>query len=137
MKKGQMNGLNLSGPFLCAEAYVRDFLHRQSYEYVMMFFKKTNTLWSSTSLLLTLSQVLIGGLADTWPARTTWTTEELLKNYGDTAFKLSQRSRHKIRMKLKDYVAYMKVQHDEDPLYIFDEKVPFQSCCPLCTVLRQ
>ncbi|XP_004237935.2 lysine-specific demethylase JMJ21 [Solanum lycopersicum] len=66
--------------------------------------------------------VLIGGLADTWPARTTWTTEGLLKNYGDTAFKLSQRSRHKIRMKLKDYVAYMKVQHDEDPLYIFDEK---------------
>ncbi|XP_059279731.1 lysine-specific demethylase JMJ21 isoform X1 [Lycium ferocissimum] len=66
--------------------------------------------------------VLIGGLADTWPARTTWTTEELLKNYGDTAFKLSQRSRHKIRMKLKDYVSYTKVQHDEDPLYIFDEK---------------
>ncbi|XP_049349579.1 F-box protein At1g78280 [Solanum verrucosum] len=66
--------------------------------------------------------VLIGGLADTWPARTTWTTEELLKKYGDTAFKLSQRSRHKIRMKLKDYVSYMKVQHDEDPLYIFDEK---------------
>ncbi|CAN4092437.1 unnamed protein product [Withania somnifera] len=66
--------------------------------------------------------VLIGGLADNWPARSTWTTEELLKKYGDTAFKLSQRSRHKIRMKLKDYVSYMKVQHDEDPLYIFDEK---------------
>ncbi|CAN4122310.1 unnamed protein product [Withania somnifera] len=44
------------------------------------------------------------------------------KKYGDTAFKLSQRSRHKIRMKLKDYLSYMKVQHDEDPLYIFDEK---------------
>ncbi|KAK4365163.1 hypothetical protein RND71_016521 [Anisodus tanguticus] len=66
--------------------------------------------------------VLIGGLANTWPARTTWTIEELLKNYGDTAFKLSQRSRHKIRMTLKDYVSYTKVQHDEDPLYIFDEK---------------
>lgn len=26
-------------------------------------------------------------------------------------------------MKFKDYVAYMNVQHDEDPLYIFDYKV--------------
>lgn len=26
-------------------------------------------------------------------------------------------------MKFKDYVSYMKVQHDEDPLYIFDDKV--------------
>ncbi|XP_075082440.1 lysine-specific demethylase JMJ21 isoform X1 [Nicotiana tabacum] len=66
--------------------------------------------------------VLIAGLADTWPASTTWTTEELLKKYEDTAFKLSQRSRHKIKIKLKEYVSYIKLQHDEDPLYIFDEK---------------
>lgn len=26
-------------------------------------------------------------------------------------------------MTFKDYVSYMKVQHDEDPLYIFDHKV--------------
>lgn len=63
------------------------------------------------------------GLADTWPARHTWTTEQLLLNYGDVAFKISQRSSRKIKMKFKDYVSYMKLQHDEDPLYIFDEKV--------------
>jgi len=26
-------------------------------------------------------------------------------------------------MKLKDYVSYMQLQHDEDPLYIFDDEV--------------
>lgn len=69
------------------------------------------------------SQVMLTGLADTWPARHKWTTDQLLLNYENVAFKISQRSSRKISMKLKDYVSYMKVQHDEDPLYIFDEKV--------------
>ncbi|KNA15547.1 hypothetical protein SOVF_097330 [Spinacia oleracea] len=66
--------------------------------------------------------VLVAGLADTWPAREKWTLDQLLLNYGDTIFRLSQRSPNKIKMKLKDYVSYIKLQHDEDPLYIFDEK---------------
>ncbi|XP_062026333.1 lysine-specific demethylase JMJ21-like [Rosa rugosa] len=66
--------------------------------------------------------VLLTGLADAWPARRTWTLDHLLQNYGDTAFKISQRSSRKISMTFKDYVSYMKVQHDEDPLYIFDHK---------------
>ncbi|KAL5992533.1 hypothetical protein ACLOJK_013452 [Asimina triloba] len=68
--------------------------------------------------------VLLTDLAETWPARSTWTTDQLIQNYGDTPFKISQRSSKKITMKLKDYVAYTKLQHDEDPLYIFDDKVP-------------
>ncbi|XAR62141.1 hypothetical protein NMG60_11016777 [Bertholletia excelsa] len=66
--------------------------------------------------------VLLSGLADTWPARNTWTIDQLLLKYGDTPFKISQRSAQKISMKFKDYVSYMQIQHDEDPLYIFDEK---------------
>ncbi|CAJ1974081.1 unnamed protein product [Sphenostylis stenocarpa] len=66
--------------------------------------------------------VMLSGLADTWPARHKWTTDQLLLNYGDVAFKISQRGARKISMKFKDYVSYMKIQHDEDPLYIFDEK---------------
>ncbi|XP_058087090.1 lysine-specific demethylase JMJ21 isoform X2 [Magnolia sinica] len=66
--------------------------------------------------------VLLTDLAETWPARSTWTTDQLLQNYGDTAFKISQRSSKKITMRFTDYVAYMKLQHDEDPLYIFDDK---------------
>ncbi|KAI7741220.1 hypothetical protein M8C21_019779 [Ambrosia artemisiifolia] len=66
--------------------------------------------------------VLVPGLADTWEARKTWTPEQMLSKYGDTSFRISQRSSNKIAMKLKDYVFYMQEQHDEDPLYIFDDK---------------
>ncbi|TQE12648.1 hypothetical protein C1H46_001668 [Malus baccata] len=67
-------------------------------------------------------QVLLTGLADAWPAKHTWTFDQLLQKYGDTAFIISQKSAHKVSMKFKDYVSYLKIQHDEDPLYIFDHK---------------
>ncbi|KAI3751617.1 hypothetical protein L2E82_22708 [Cichorium intybus] len=66
--------------------------------------------------------VLISGLTDTWAARKTWTPEQLLLKYGDKPFRISQRSAKKLSMKFKDYVSYMQEQHDEDPLYIFDDK---------------
>lgn len=68
-------------------------------------------------------QVLVSGLADSWVAKKTWTPDQLVNKYGDTQFRISQRSANKISMKLKDYVSYMQEQHDEDPLYIFDDKV--------------
>ncbi|XVF39550.1 hypothetical protein PTKIN_Ptkin01aG0043200 [Pterospermum kingtungense] len=66
--------------------------------------------------------VLLTGLADTWPARDTWTIDKLQLKYGDTEFRISQRGPGKVSIKFKDYVSYMKQQHDEDPLYIFDDK---------------
>ncbi|KAJ0752762.1 putative transcription factor & chromatin remodeling &Metalloenzymes JmjC family [Helianthus annuus] len=66
--------------------------------------------------------VLVPCLAETWMARKTWTPEQLLIKYGDTSFRISQRSANKVSMKLKDYVSYMQEQHDEDPLYIFEDK---------------
>ncbi|XP_021900784.1 F-box protein At1g78280 [Carica papaya] len=66
--------------------------------------------------------VLLTGLADTWSARNTWTIDQLVTKYGDIAFKISQRSPGKMKMKFKDYVSYMNIQHDEDPLYVFDDK---------------
>ncbi|KAM7516848.1 hypothetical protein LguiA_006431 [Lonicera macranthoides] len=66
--------------------------------------------------------VLISGLADTWPARHAWTTGQLLLKYGDTKFRISQRSSKKVAMQFKDYLSYTQIQHDEDPLYIFDDK---------------
>lgn len=85
------------------------------------------TLYSCTTLCY-ISQVLISGLADTWSARNAWTPEQLLMNYGDITFRLSQRSPRKITMKFKDYVSYMQIQHDEDPLYVFDDKVSTKNC---------
>ncbi|VAI30946.1 unnamed protein product [Triticum turgidum subsp. durum] len=66
--------------------------------------------------------VLLGKLAETWPARTKWTIQQLVHDYGEVTFRISQRSPKKIIMKLKDYVSYMELQHNEDPLYIFDDK---------------
>lgn len=79
----------------------------------------------------TMYQVLLNGLADDWPARNTWTIDQLSMKYGDKAFRISQRSSRKVSMKFKDYVSYMKFQHDEDPLYIFDDKV-LSHCLWLC-----
>ncbi|KAM7253241.1 hypothetical protein ACFE04_025859 [Oxalis oulophora] len=66
--------------------------------------------------------VLLTGLTDAWPARKTWTIDQLMQRHGDTLFRISQRSPKKVLMKFKDYVSYMNMQHDEDPLYIFDDK---------------
>ena len=79
---------------------------------------------------------MLTGLAETWPARHTWTPEQLLVNYGDITFRISQRSARKISMKFKDYVSYMKLQHDEDPLYIFDDKVRLCSFIHLFILFR-
>ncbi|XP_042023312.1 F-box protein At1g78280-like isoform X1 [Salvia splendens] len=69
-----------------------------------------------------LKPVMISGLADNWPARKSWTSEELLLKYPETKFRISQRSSKKVSMKFKDYVSYTQVQHDEDPLYIFSDE---------------
>lgn len=75
------------------------------------------------SIWAVLCQIIFSGLVDTWPARSTWSIDYLSQKYGDTAFRISQRSTRKISMKFKDYASYMQFQHDEDPLYIFDDKV--------------
>lgn len=94
--------------------------------YYVILFKKFKYIVVSDlfcSWVQTTYQVLFSGLADTWSARNTWTIDQLLTRYGDTAFKISQRSVGNISMKLKDYASYINIQHDEDPLYIFDYKV--------------
>ncbi|KAH0898138.1 hypothetical protein HID58_047706 [Brassica napus] len=67
--------------------------------------------------------VLLSGLADSWPASKTWTIDQLSEKYGEVPFRISQRSPNKISMKFKDYISYMKLQRDEDPLYVFDDRV--------------
>ncbi|KAI4388722.1 hypothetical protein MLD38_001027 [Melastoma candidum] len=69
-----------------------------------------------------IQPVLLTELASTWPARNLWTIDQLSLNYGDKAFRISQQSANKVSMKLGDYISYAKVQCDEDPLYIFDDK---------------
>lgn len=58
-----------------------------------------------------------------WPANERWRLDELAKSCGDAAFKVSQPHGKSIDMTMKDYAQYMSIQHDEEPLYIFDAQV--------------
>jgi len=54
----------------------------------------------------------------------------LLAKYGDTYFKTNgtDEDGHSFRLTFADYVAYMKGNHDEKPIYLFDNK--FQERAP-------
>eukprot|EP00897_Mesotaenium_endlicherianum_P001635 jgi/Mesen1/149/ME1130687C07576 len=58
--------------------------------------------------------VILTDLTDRWRAREHWTWERLAADHGEAAMK--------VRMRLRDYAAYLHAQRDEEPLYIFDEK---------------
>lgn len=50
-----------------------------------------------------------------WPAYREWSTEDLLKNYGQVDFRAEA-----VDWPLKTYVDYMNDNQDESPLYLFD-----------------
>ncbi|KAJ3057826.1 hypothetical protein HK102_010852, partial [Quaeritorhiza haematococci] len=64
------------------------------------------------------------GLMNDWKARTTWSVETLCEKYGDKLFKVGNEYRPggpiTVDMKFGDYINYMRTQHDETPLYVFD-----------------
>ncbi|OWA51348.1 Bifunctional arginine demethylase and lysyl-hydroxylase JMJD6 [Hypsibius exemplaris] len=56
-----------------------------------------------------------------WNAVETWTVENLLKKYGNERFKVGEDDDgYSVRMSLRHYLKYMKEQHDDSPMYIFD-----------------
>ncbi|CAI2175225.1 18962_t:CDS:10 [Funneliformis geosporum] len=58
-----------------------------------------------------------------WKAWTEWKWETLLKKYGKTIFRVANERGGKHRylpMSLESYIRYIRAQHDETPLYIFD-----------------
>ncbi|CAM6089280.1 unnamed protein product [Calypogeia fissa] len=64
--------------------------------------------------------VLLTDLLDDWPASKTWSLNQLIEKCGDAEFKATQPHGKAVPMKLKDFARYMDLQHDEEPLYIFD-----------------
>jgi len=69
--------------------------------------------------------VIITDAIDHWPARTEWTVEKLLQRFEHHKFKTDEVDyfgKAKLYMVLSDYIAYAKQQHDEDPIYLFDDK---------------
>ena len=61
--------------------------------------------------------------------------QNLLKKYGNDRFKVGEDDDgNSVRMKLQHYLKYMKEQHDDSPMYIFDSS--FVEVGPnLCFVL--
>eukprot|EP00850_Spirogloea_muscicola_P016123 SM000128S26256 [mRNA] locus=s128:406426:412790:- [translate_table: standard] len=71
-----------------------------------------------------IKPVILTDVAATWPAMRRWSSLGALAAAAPVgaAFKVSQSQGKKVTMELKDYLAYMAQQRDEEPLYIFDEK---------------
>eukprot|EP00850_Spirogloea_muscicola_P003748 SM000015S01248 [mRNA] locus=s15:802563:808955:+ [translate_table: standard] len=71
-----------------------------------------------------IKPVVLTDVAAAWPAMRRWSSLGALAAAAPAgaAFKVSQSQGKKVTMELKDYLAYMDQQRDEEPLYIFDEK---------------
>lgn len=71
--------------------------------------------------------VMVSGVTASWPVDS-WSLPNLLAKYSAATFTASKPSGGKIPVRLDDFLAYMSTQHDEDPLYIFDQD--FGTTCP-------
>jgi len=74
--------------------------------------------------------VVLTGLMDNWKAKGGWKINQLLAKYENTYLKTNgtDSDGHSFRLLFKDYVAYMEGNHDEKPIYLFDNK--FQERAP-------
>ncbi|GAB4817095.1 hypothetical protein N2152v2_004141 [Parachlorella kessleri] len=63
--------------------------------------------------------VMLRGLAEGWEVGE-WTPERLVSRLGSRLFKVTKPSGGRMKMALSSYLGYCRVQHDEEPVYIFD-----------------
>ncbi|KAI9092859.1 hypothetical protein DFS34DRAFT_667092 [Phlyctochytrium arcticum] len=68
--------------------------------------------------------VMILGLAKRWMAMQTWSIDAYKEKHGSTLFKVGNEYGHPqtVKMAFGAYIDYMSTQHDESPLYVFDDK---------------
>jgi hypothetical protein len=64
--------------------------------------------------------VVIKGIAKSWTGYNTWTRECLLQNYAHSKF----RTGSGFKMEFRNYMSYIKTQHEMQPLYLFDQNYP-------------
>lgn len=61
---------------------------------------------------------------DSWKAKKKWTVEGFSKHYGDKLLKSNATGSdgHCFKMTFNEYMKYCKDNHDEKPIYLFDNK---------------
>lgn len=65
--------------------------------------------------------VVIDGCCDAWPARKTWSVQELYRRWRHRRFKCGEDDDgYAVKMKLKYFIRYLATQRDDSPLYVFD-----------------
>ncbi|GMH39012.1 hypothetical protein BSKO_06910 [Bryopsis sp. KO-2023] len=70
---------------------------------------------------------LIDDLQTDWGAMR-WTLNGLEEKFGELRFSINCPGKTSVKMELKNFLRYMEVQHDENPLYLFDGE--FGESCP-------
>jgi len=69
--------------------------------------------------------VILTGLINAWPAWTnqSWTPDALTQRFKHTIFKCTEFNRYgkRVWMTMADFVTYMRRQHDDKPIYLFDD----------------
>jgi hypothetical protein len=68
--------------------------------------------------------VIIRGALNKWSAMNSWKFDQLVARFKNQMFKIGEYNRYgkRIKMKMPDFVDYIKQQHDEEPMYMFDNK---------------
>lgn len=64
--------------------------------------------------------VLISGVTTKWAAQYNWTKAKLLERHGSTKF----RTGGGFKVKLHRFFKYLENQHEQQPLYLFDQNYP-------------
>mmetsp|Transcript_43072 Transcript_43072/g.85315 ORF Transcript_43072/g.85315 Transcript_43072/m.85315 type:complete len:550 (+) Transcript_43072:50-1699(+) len=66
---------------------------------------------------------IIEGAMDDWSAMQEWTVDKLLQRMRHSSFKVGEDDDgRKLRMKFKYFMDYVKHQHDDSPLYLFETR---------------
>lgn len=73
--------------------------------------------------------VILTDVVKNWPAYKEWHVEKLMKRFGNSPFKTDEvdiAAKEKLYLGFSDYIEYLKWNNDEDPIYLFDNKVYYQ-----------
>jgi len=80
--------------------------------------------WLYENLSCKHRPIIVEGACADWPAMQRWSIDALEERFRHVAFKVAKDDKgKKLRMKFKYYADYLRNQHDDSPLYLFETNV--------------